>query len=165
MDSIDFDGLNFSQSISNDVKRSPSISNETMELLKATLIVTVLAYIVATILYVNPLAAGLYKKSAKTGILKTWKKQKHVMGLHFLFMLIQVLFYSWIFSLITIHTATTWVCAGLYFGIFIFLIRILPRFMDMFVMVNYPVKLLVLELFNGLIISMVAAMGISYLLY
>ncbi len=136
-----------------------------MELLKAILIVTILTYIVATILYINPLATQLYKKSAKTGILKTWKNQSHVMGLHFLFILIQVSFYSWIFSLITIHTATTWISAGLYFGVIIFLIRILPKFMDMFAMVNYPVKLLILELFDGLIISMITAMGISYFLY
>ncbi len=136
-----------------------------MEILKTTLIVTVIAFIVASLVYTNPLASKLYRKSTKTGILKTWKNQKLFMLSHFLSLMLEVFIYALVFSLITIHPATSWIAAGLYFGLFIFLIRILPRFLDMFVMVNYPMRLLALELVNGLIINMAAAMGISYFLY
>jgi len=136
-----------------------------MDIIKTTLIVTVLTFIVATIVYTNPLASKLYQKSTKLGILKAWKNQKLFMLSHFFSLMLEVLFYTLVFSLITIHPASTWVSAGLLFGLFIFLIRIIPRFLDMFVMVNYPMRLLLLELVNGLLINMAAALGISYFLY
>ena len=61
--------------------------------------------------------------------------------------------------------ATEWVTAGLYFSLFLLIIRTLPRTFDLFLLINYPVKLLVIEAVNGLAMSLIMGLGISYFLY
>lgn len=135
------------------------------EILKASFIVSIAAFIVAMILYGNPWIDKVYRKANKTGVLKTWKSQGKMFLLHYLIILLEVVLFSYIFSLITIHPATAWLEAGIYFGIFHFLIRILPRFLDIYMMINYPFKLLLIELVNGMLIGFVMGVGISFFLY
>jgi hypothetical protein len=133
--------------------------------LKAVLIVSVAAFVFSLAVYSNPWARGMYEKSTKTGIIKTWKNNGKFLLLMYLITILEILMFSWIFSIITIHTGTDWLNAGVYFGLFLCLIRVIPRGLDMFMMVNYPKRLLALELFNGCLISFVMAIGISYFLY
>jgi len=136
-----------------------------LQILKAVIIVSIIVFIIAVALYANPWANRLYQKSTKIGIIKTWKSQGKFLFLHYLITLAEVIIFVWIFHNITIHLSTEWFTAGIYFGLFLCLIRIIPRMLDMFMMVNYPKKLLIVELLNGCIISMVTSLSISYLLY
>lgn len=133
--------------------------------IKTAIAVSIIGFLASVFLYGNPWASQLYRKSTKIGIIKTWKNHSRFLFMSFCIILTQVLLFSWIFSIITIHPGTEWVSAGLYYSLFICLMRIIPRFMDMFMMVNYPLKLLILELINGCLISIIMGMGISYFLY
>jgi hypothetical protein len=136
-----------------------------LEFLKTVLIVSVAAFVFSLIVYSNPWVMRMYARSTKNGTIKTWKSNGRFLSLMFLITVLEVLIFSWIFKLITIHPGIDWLNAGLYFGLFLCLIRILPRALDMFMMVNYPKRLLTVELINGCLISFVMAMGISYFLY
>lgn len=136
-----------------------------LDFLIAVLVTSVAAFLFTALYFGNPWTDRIYQRSTKTGILKTWKNQGRFYFSHYLFILLQLFLFAWIFSAITIHMATEWLTAGLYFGLFLFLIRILPRFFDTFLMINYPVKLLAIELINGVIVSLIMGLGISYFLY
>lgn len=136
-----------------------------MDFIKVVLLVSLVAFIGSVALYMNPLVSRLYQSSAKTGTLKTWKSQPRFLFFHFLIVVIETSIFVWVFSSITMHYPITWLSAGLWYGLFLFLIRILPRFFDMFMMVNYPIKLLLVELINGGIFSLIMSLGISYFLY
>jgi hypothetical protein len=136
-----------------------------LQILKAVIIVSIIVFIIAVALYANPWVNRLYQKSTKIGIIKTWKNQGKFLFLHYLITLAEVIIFIWIFSIITIHPATEWFTAGIYFGLFLCFIRIVPRMLDMFMMVNYPRRLLIIELINGFIISMATSLLISYFLY
>lgn len=127
--------------------------------------VSVTTFLFTAIYFGNPWVNRIYQKSTKTGMLKTWKNQGGFYISHYLIILLQVLLFAWIFSAVTIHMATEWLNAGLYFGLFLFLIRTLPKSFDIFMTVNYPVKLLAIELVNGIVVSLIMGLGISYFLY
>jgi hypothetical protein len=135
-----------------------------IEILKATIAVSVAAFLLGGLLYGNPLVDALYHKGTKTGVIKTWKSQGVFYSLYFLVTLVEVFVFSVVFSMITIHPATTWWSAGLFFGLFHFLIRILPRTADMALMVNYPWKLLIVEMVNGGLIGLLMGVGIAFFL-
>jgi len=136
-----------------------------LQTLKVILIVSIIVFAVAVALYANPWINRLYQKSTKIGIIKTWKSQGRFLLLHYLITLAEVIIFVWIFLNITIHLSTEWFTAGIYFGLFLCLIRIIPRMFDMFMMVNYPRRLLIAELINGCVISIVTSLSISYFLY
>ena len=136
-----------------------------LQVLKAVLIVSIVVFLAVVALYANQWMNRLYQKSTKIGIIKTWKYQSRFLLLHYLITLAEITIFIWIFKSITIHLSTEWFTAGIYFGLFLSLIRIIPRMFDMFMMVNYPVKLLIAELINGCLISMVTSLSISYFLY
>jgi len=136
-----------------------------MEVLKTAIFVSVPVFALTVILYGNPWVNQLYQKSMKIGTVKTWKSQGKFLIINYFFILIEILLFAWIFSIITIHPATDWLLGGIYFGVFLCLIRIIPRFFDTFAMVYYPNRLLIAELINGCIISLLMGIGISYFIF
>jgi len=136
-----------------------------MEVLKTALIVSVPVFLLTVILYGNPCVNQLYQKSMKIGTIKTWKSQGKFLSLNYLFILIETFLFTWIFSIITIHPATDWLMGGMYFGLFLCLIRAIPRSFDTFAMIHYPNRLLIAELINGCIISFLMGIGISYFIF
>lgn len=136
-----------------------------MEVLKTALIVSVPVFLLTVILYGNPWVNRLYQKSMKIGTIKTWKSQGKFLVMNYFFILIETLLFAWVFSIITIHPATDWIAGGVYFGVFLCLIRIIPRSLDTFAMVHYPLRLLIAELINGCIISFLMGIGISYFIF
>jgi hypothetical protein len=106
-------------------------------------------FIVGGALYMNPIIDKFYKDAEDSPALKKWDSTPKYVGLQFVGMLIQCLLWAFVFSFIKPVLPEVPVFAGLIFGVILVVIKIFPRFYDMWIQTYYPGKLLAIEFING----------------
>jgi hypothetical protein len=121
-------------------------------------LVSIVSFIVAGALYMNPIVAKIYESFRKSGGFKSWTNKKEYMGKMYLFgMLIPSILFAFVYTYIKPVLPGDLLMNTLVFGLILVAVRIIPRWADMFMQTTYPNKLLKIELLNGTIISFVMA--------
>jgi len=129
------------------------------------LIATVVWFFIGAVLYMNPFAAKWYKKYEDDPSVKNRKDMKSFLINTFVFsILIQCVIFAFAYQYIETLLPGTVLMNVLYFGIILVGIKIIPRFLDMWVQSKYPPVLLTIELINGAIGSFVIAIVFALLL-
>lgn len=99
----------------------------------------------------NPLVAKIYKKYDRHPSMKSWQSQQKYLSVVFL---LGILVPSFAITFFFYYLAPI---SFLAFALLLTLIRMVPRFCDMYIQTSYPNVLLAIELVNGTILSFVAA--------
>ncbi|MBU1118813.1 hypothetical protein KKH43_02955 [Patescibacteria group bacterium] len=123
---------------------------------------SVVWFIVGGALYLNPLVAKMYKNAEGSPGLKKWSSNPKYLTFQYLGALVQCLLWAVVFAFIQPIFPESIMLTGLYFGLVLVAIKIIPRGYDMWIQTTYPNKLLVVEFVNGTIGSFVIAFVIAY---
>jgi len=114
-------------------------------------IVSIAWFIAGGILYTNPLVAKIYRKLEDDPGMKKWDSQKkYLMYMYLIGALIPCVIFSFVYEFIS-------PIGILQFGLILVGVRIIPRFIDMWMQSSYPNKVLRIEFINGTILSFMAA--------
>jgi len=119
---------------------------------------TIVWFIIGAIVYMNPVVDKIYKKYEDHPSVKNRKDVKTFIINTFVFsILIQCVLFAFVYLYIEPLLPGTLLLNTLYFGGILTLVKIIPRFFDMWVQSQYPIPLLGIELINGSIGSFVIA--------
>lgn len=121
-------------------------------------------FIVGGVLYMNPFVAKIYADASKSPGLKKWANVSKYLSFQFYGVLAQCLIWSFVFSFVKPVLPEGIVMKGLIFGIILVAVKIIPRYIDMWIQSTYPNKLLVIEFINGSIGSFVIGAVFAYLI-
>ena len=121
-------------------------------------------FFIGAIVYMNPFVTNIYKKYENNPSVKNRKNVKtFLLNTFFLSILFQCLIFAVIYAYILPILPGTLLLNTLYFGLILILVKIIPRFFDMYVQSQYPMALLIIEIINGSIGSIVIAFVIAIL--
>lgn len=127
-----------------------------------------ISFLIGSMLYMNPLIAKIYKKYQKHPSMSKYANQKKFM--------LEMFFFGMFIPSFIAGTAYSYLKPGLYIingnyisitfvlGLMLAGIRIVPRFFDMNLLTSYPKKLLFIELINGIILSFVMAIVLTFMI-
>ena len=125
----------------------------------ASLIASVAWFLVGGLLYMNPLTAKIYKSYENAPGFKKWKSTKKYLLNMFVFgNLLQIILFAFVYSFIEPVLNDTLLMNALNFAIILIFVKIIPRLIDMFMQSTYPNKLLLIEVINGSIGSIITAL-------
>ena len=122
-------------------------------------------FFVGAVVYMNPFVAKWYKKYESDPSVKNRKNIKSFLINTLVFsILIQCIIFAFAYQYIETLLPDTLLLNAIYFGIILVGVKIIPRFLDMWVQSKYPSVLLTIELINGAIGSFVIAFIFALLL-
>jgi len=122
-------------------------------------------FIVGAVVYMNPFVDKIYKKYEDNPSVKNRKDMKTFILNTFVFsVFIQCFIFSFVYLYIQPILPGIVLLNALYFGLLLILVKIIPRFFDMYVQSQYPTPLLFLEIINGAIGSFIIAFVFAILL-
>lgn len=128
-------------------------------------IASVVWFIIGAVVYMNPFIGKIYKKYEETPSVKNRKDIKKFIVNTFVFsILIQCLLFAFVYLFVQPVLPGTLLLNTLYFGVILVVVKIIPRFFDMWVQSSYPTTLLIIEIINGTIGSFVIAFVFALLL-
>ena len=132
-----------------------------LQIILAGFLASIAWFIVAGVLYLNPKVFEMYKLAERKMKIRWWKDTKEMLRLTYINILIQSLLAAYVFSLIKSSLGNSLARRVLIFGLIIFLIKIIPRFMDMWRETNYPMNLLIIELIDDTFCGFLMALVIG----
>jgi hypothetical protein len=112
----------------------------------------------------NPPVARIYKNAESSPGLKKWIRVQRYLGFHYFNSLVQCLLGAFVFALMKPVLPEGLLIKGFIFGLVLIALKIVPRFLDMWIQSTYPNKLLGIELVIGSIISVVIGVVYAYLI-
>lgn len=121
-------------------------------------------FIAGGILYMNSFVARMYSDARNSPGLRKWVSVPEYLRFQFYGILAQCLLWSFVFSFLKPALPEGMIMRGAVFGLILVLVKIVPRFIDMWIQSTYPYKLLVIEFINGTIGSFVIGAVFAYLI-
>ena len=126
---------------------------------------TIVWFVIGAVVYMNPFITNIYKKYEDDPCVKNRKDVKTFIINTFVFsILIQCFLFAFVYLYIQPILPGTLIHNTLYFGLILIAVKIFPRLFDMYVQSKYPRTLLIIELINGAIGSVVIAFVFAFLL-
>ncbi len=132
--------------------------------LLATLVASVVWFVLGSVLYMNPMVAKIYKAFEDKGKIKKWKSMGKMMGFLILIIVIQCFFWAVVYAFIKPVLPAMLVASGLTFGLILVVTKNIPKFLDMYLQTIHPNRLLTIELVNGIISSLVLGLVYAWLI-
>ena len=129
------------------------------------IVATFVWFFVGAIVYMNPVVDKIYKKFNNDLNVKDRGETKTFLAKTFVFsILIQAMLFAFVYAFIQSLLPGTKLLNGLYYGIILVALKIIPRYLDMWMQSNYPITLLNIEFINGIIGSFVMAFVFALLI-
>ncbi len=127
-------------------------------------VASVVWFIVGGALYMNPFVAKIYKDAESSPALKKWPSVPKYISLQYVGILAQCLLWAFVFALIKPVLPGGLLMRGFVFGLILIVVKIFPRFYDMWIQSTYPNKLLAVEFINGTIGSFIIGVVFAYVI-
>ena len=115
-------------------------------------------------LYMNPVAAKIYKDAEASPALKKWPSVPKYVGFQFAGIVAQCLLWAFVFAFVKASLPGALMMKTLAFGLILTAVKIFPRFYDMWIQTTYPNILLGVEFVNGAIGSFIIAGVYAYMI-
>jgi len=129
------------------------------------IIATVIWFFVGALVYMNPIIDKIYKKFNNDSNVKHRGETKTFLAKTFVFsILIQAMLFAFIYAFIQSLLPGTLFLNGIYYALILVALKIIPRYLDMWMQSNYPIALLNIEFINGTIGSFVMAFVFAILI-
>jgi len=135
-----------------------------VQILMAAGAAAVIWFVVGGGLYMNPPVAKIFKKAEGAPGYKIWKKQSVWLLMTFLGVVVQGLLWAFVFYFVRPVLPGTFWLDTLFFGLGLFVTKIIPRYIDTATQTTYPKQLLAVEFVNGTISCFVMAGVFAWLL-
>jgi len=135
-----------------------------VKLLLAGLAASLVWFVIGGGLYMNPWIAKIYKDAKSSPGFKKWESIPQYLGAMFLVMLIPNILWALVYSFIKPVLPQDLIAAASIFALILIAIKIIPRLFDMWIQSTYPNRLLLIELVNGSIGSLVIGIVFAYLI-
>jgi len=125
------------------------------------LAIGIVHFVVVGTLYANPLVARQYEKAKKSSGVKIWENQKEYLIKMFLGTQIEVYILTAAYLYLRqMFPSPTSFSTAVALAVVVTVVRVYPRFWNMWIQSTYPNNLLVIELLNGIIGTFVIVMGV-----
>ena len=128
------------------------------------LIAAIIWFVIGGILYMNPLVGRVYKKAEESPALKKWGSTPLYITFQFIGILAQCVLWAFVYLMVEPVLPGGPAVKGFVFAHILFVIKIFPRFYDMWIQTTYPEKLLGIEFVNGAIGAVVIGLSFAYLI-
>ena len=115
---------------------------EILQTILGGFVASIVWFIIGSVLYVNPFVAKIYKKAEDSPGLKKWTNIPKYIGFQYVGILAQCLLWAFVFVLVKSSLFGDVLIKGFVFGLILVVIKIFPRFFDMWLQSTYPNKLL-----------------------
>ena len=136
-----------------------------IKIIQAGFVSSLVWFIVGGILYMNPFVSGIYKKHKDSPGFREWKDtKKYLMSMYILGTLIQCLFFAFVYAFIRPALPTNLITRTVAFALILVVVKIYPRFSDMWLQSTYPFQLLLVEIVNGTIGSFLISFVLSLMI-
>lgn len=122
-------------------------------LILAWLVGFVVWAVLGGLLYMNPLVGGYFSEFEGSSGVKVWDDTAEYLIYMHLGGLVEVLIYAIVFAMVRTALPTRRLFRGLAFSLILVVMMVLPRFFTMWIQSTYPDPLLVIDLVNGVIMS------------
>lgn len=129
------------------------------------LVAAMIWFVVAGILYMNPVVAGIYQRLGTSPVVRQWSDTRTWLLNTFLYaVLVQCLIFAFVYAFVRPALPGGVVPAAVSFGLILVAVKIIPRFLDMWMQSSYPPTLLGIEFINGTIGSFLIAFVFAMIL-
>jgi len=135
---------------------------DALQVVLGGVVASVAWFIAGGALYMNPFVTGVYKNAEASSALKKWPSVPRYIALQYIGILAQCLLWAFVFALVNSALPEGLLIRGLVFGFILVVVKIFPRFYDMWIQSTYPGRLLAIELVNGTIGSLIIGMVFAY---
>lgn len=135
-----------------------------LQIILGGFLASIVWFIVGGALYMNPFIARVYKNAESSPALKKWPSVPKYIGIQYVGILAQCLLWASVFALIKSVFPEEVLIKGLLFGLILVVVKIFPRFFDMWIQSTYPNKLLAVEFINGTIGSFIIGLVFAYVI-
>jgi hypothetical protein len=115
------------------------------------LVASIVWFVIGGVLYQNPYVAKLYKEEENSQGLRKWTNIPKYLFLQYLGILIQCVLWAFIYAFIKPILSEELLRGVIILGILLMMIKVIPRFIDMWIQSTYPIILLFVEFINGTI--------------
>lgn len=130
----------------------------------ATLSASIIWFIVAAILFFNPITDKIYRKEEGHAAVRSLPKSPKTIGMILIAIIIQSVLWAYVYTLIVTALPGDKLTKGLVFGFILVLTKIIPRDIDRILLTTYPKKRMTIEFVIGIICSLAVGVVFGYLL-
>lgn len=134
------------------------------QLILGGFVASIVWFIVGGLLYMNPFVARIYKNAGNSSALRKWSSVPRYIGLQYVGILVQCLLWAFVFALVEPVLPEGFLIKGFVFGLILVVVKIFPRFFDVWIQTTYPDKLLAVEFVNGTIGSFIIGVVFAYVI-
>ena len=132
---------------------------EVIPILISAIAASIVWFFVGAAVYMNPVVARIYARYEDTPSVKDRGDTTTFLVNTFLYsILIQCILFAFVYAYLQSLLPDDILLTTLYFGLILTAIKIIPRFLDMWMQSTYPPTLLTIEAINGAIGSFVIAL-------
>ncbi len=130
----------------------------------AVLVATILWFLVASVLFFNPLVDKIYRSQEGHAGVRTLPQSGKTIGVILLAVVVQSVLWAYVYTLIGSALGGGKLWKGVTFGLILALTKIIPRDIDRILLTTYPRKRMTIEFIIGIICSFVVGIVFGYLL-
>lgn len=135
-----------------------------MTFLLAVLAATVIWFVLAGILFFNPVTDKVYRSEEKHAAVRTLPQSPKTIGMILIAIIIQTVLWAYVYTLVAAALPGDKLIKGLMFGLILVLTKIIPREADRILLTTYPKKRMTIEFIIGIICSLAVGVTFGYLL-
>jgi hypothetical protein len=130
----------------------------------AIVVATILWFIVAAILFFNPVVDKIYRSEERHKAVRALPQSLKTIGMILIAIVIQSALWAYVYTLVSPAFGGGKLTKGLLFGFILVLTKIIPRDTDRILLTTYPKKRMTIEFIIGIICSFVVGIVFGYML-
>lgn len=135
-----------------------------MTMLYAILAASIAWFLAAGILFFNPIVDKMYRSEESHAAVKTLPQTPGTIGKILLAILAQIVLWAYVYTLIQSALPGDKMEKGLWFGLIIVFMKMVPRDVDRILLTTYPSTRMTIEFVIGIICSFVVGLVFAYML-
>ncbi len=130
----------------------------------AVLIASVAWFLVAGVLFFNPITDKAYRAEEKHAAVHSLPPSSKTIGKIFAAILVQAILWAFVYLLVVSALPGNKLTKGLWFGLVLVFVKMIPRDIDRLLLTTYPKKRMMIEFVIGATCSFVVGIAFGYLL-
>jgi len=130
----------------------------------AIVIATIVWFIVAAILFFNPVVDKIYRTEEHHAAVRALPQSAKTIVMILIAIVIQSALWAYVYTLVSPAFSGGKLAKGLLFGFILVLTKIIPRDTDRILLTTYPKKRMTIEFIIGIICSFVVGIVFGYML-
>jgi len=130
----------------------------------AILAASIIWFIVAAILFFNPVIDPIYRSEEGNAAVRALPKSSQTIGKILLAIVVQNILWAYVYLLVSPSLPGDVLRKGLLFGLILVFVKIIPRDVDRLLLTTYPRKRMFIEFCIGIVCSFAVGIVFGYLL-